>query len=307
MSIKRLLDQVFFEVPDAVFDLTTGTVGIKKNGNIVTGNVTTNEEDGKANVEIMHNVLSEFGMSIPAFGIKVPLSEVRVGDIVVFANKQIGGFTEKVNEKSLGIRKLDGTLTSDYTPPKVNVNLTGASNVTVVRSLLGDQNGGSFAGLQNSLLPLLMMSKKKGGNMESKLSKLVPLLMMSNGFGGQQSAEAANIFSNPTTLMMMMSKDREFEDILPLLMMTGGLGVQGQQTQQGAMNPMMMMALMGDGDKSDMLPLLAMSGAFGGGQQAGINPMMMMMLMGDKSPFGDLFGGATPKKNSEVSQYFGKE
>ena len=307
MSIKRLLDQVFFEVPDAVFDLTTGTVGIKKNGNIVTGNVTTNEEDGKANVEIMHNVLSEFGMSIPAFGIKVPLSEVRVGDIVVFANKQIGGFTEKVNEKSLAIRKLDGTLTPDYTPPKVNVNLTGASNVTVVRSLLGDQNSGSFAGLQNSLLPLLMMSKKKGGNMESKLSKLVPLLMMSNGFGGQQSAEAANIFSNPTTLMMMMSKDREFEDILPLLMMTGGLGVQGQQAQQGAMNPMMMMALMGDGDKSDMLPLLAMSGAFGGGQQAGINPMMMMMLMGDKSPFGDLFGGATPKKNSEVSQSFGKE
>ena len=307
MSIKRLLDQVFFEVPDAVFDLTTGTVGIKKNGNIVTGNVTTNEEDGKANVEIMHNVLSEFGMSIPAFGIKVPLSEVRVGDIVIFANKQIGGFTEKVNEKSLAIRKLDGTLTSDYTPPKVNVNLTGASNVTVVRSLLGDQNGGSFAGLQNSLLPLLMMSKKKGGNMESKLSKLVPLLMMSNGFGGQQSAEAANIFSNPTTLMMMMSKDREFEDILPLLMMTGGLGVQGQQAQQGGMNPMMMMALMGDGDKSDMLPLLAMSGAFGGGQQAGINPMMMMMLMGDKNPFGDLFGGATPKKNSEVSQYFGKE
>ena len=307
MSIKRLLDQVFFEVPDAVFDLTTGTVGIKKGGNIVTASVTTNDEDGKSTIEIMHNVLSEFGMAIPAFGIKVPLNEVRVGDIVIFANKQVGGFAEKVNEKSLAIRKLDGTLTSDYTPPKVNVNLTGASNVTVVRSLLGDQNGGSFAGLQNSLLPLLMMSKKKGGNMESKLSKLVPLLMMSNGFGGQQSAEAANIFSNPTTLMMMMSKDREFEDILPLLMMTGGLGVQGQQTQQGAMNPMMMMALMGDGDKSDMLPLLAMSGAFGGGQQAGINPMMMMMLMGDKNPFGDLFGGATPKKNSEVSQYFGKE
>ena len=307
MSIKRLLDQVFFEVPDAVFDLTTGTVGIKKGGNIVTASVTTNDEDGKSTIEIMHNVLSEFGMAIPAFGIKVPLNEVRVGDIVIFANKQVGGFAEKVNEKSLAIRKLDGTLTSDYTPPKVNVNLTGASNVTVVRSLLGDQNGGSFAGLQNSLLPLLMMSKKKGGNMESKLSKLVPLLMMSNGFGGQQSAEAANIFSNPTTLMMMMSKDREFEDILPLLMMTGGLGVQGQQTQQGTMNPMMMMALMGDGDKSDMLPLLAMSGAFGGGQQAGINPMMMMMLMGDKSPFGDLFGGATPKKNSEVSQYFGKE
>ena len=268
MSIKRLLDQVFFEVPDAVFDLTTGTVGIKKNGNIVTANITTNDEDGKSTIEVMHNVLSEFGMAIPAFGIKVPLNEVRVGDIVIFANKQVGGFAEKVNEKSLAIRKLDGTLTSDYTPPKVNVNLTGASNVTVVRSLLGDQNGGSFAGLQNSLLPLLMMSKKKGGNMESKLSKLVPLLMMSNGFGGQQSAEAANIFSNPTTLMMMMSKDREFED---------------------------------------MLPLLAMSGAFGGGQQAGINPMMMMMLMGDKSPFGDLFGGATPKKNSEVSQYFGKE
>ena len=307
MSIKRLLNQVFFEVPDAVFDLTTGTVGIKKNGNIVTANITTNDEDGKSTIEVMHNVLSEFGMAVPAFGIKVPLNEVRVGDIVIFANKQVGGFAEKVNEKSLSIRKLDGTLTSDYTPPKVNVNLTGASNVTVVRSLLGDQNGGSFAGLQNSLLPLLMMSKKKGGDVESKLSKLVPLLMMSNGFGGEQSTEAANIFSNPTTLMLMMSKDGEFEDILPLLMMTGGLGGQGQQAQQGGMNPMMMMALMGDGDKSDMLPMLAMSGAFGGAQQGGMNPIMMMALMGDKSPFGDLFGGSASKKNPEVSQYFGKD
>ena len=152
-----------------------------------------------------------------------------------------------------------------------------------------------------------MMSKKKGGDVESKLSKLVPLLMMSNGFGGEQSTEAANIFSNPTTLMLMMSKDGEFEDILPLLMMTGGLGGQGQQAQQGGMNPMMMMALMGDGDKSDMLPMLAMSGAFGGAQQGGMNPMMMMALMGDKSPFGDLFGGSASKKNPEISQYFGKD
>ena len=105
MSIKRLLDQVFFEVPDAVFDLTTGTVGIKKGGNIVTASVTTNDEDGKSTIEVMHNVLSEFGMAIPAFGIKVPLNEVRVGDIVIFANKQVGGFAEKVNEFGFDFEK----------------------------------------------------------------------------------------------------------------------------------------------------------------------------------------------------------
>ena len=106
MSIKRLLDQVFFEVPDAVFDLTTGTVGIKKNGNIVTANITTNDEDGKSTIEVMHNVLSEFGMSIPAFGIKVPLSEVRVGDIVVF-EKFAGTEIKDGSEEFLIVREDD--------------------------------------------------------------------------------------------------------------------------------------------------------------------------------------------------------
>ena len=149
MSIKRLLNQVFFEVPDAVFDLTTGTVGIKKGGNIVTASVTTNDEDGKSTIEVMHNVLSEFGMSIPAFGIKVPLSEVpydewggfQVARTIEDAGYDTVKIPKNVKTFSPAMRELEAALKSGRFQHDGNPILAWMVGNTVARE---DANGNVF-------------------------------------------------------------------------------------------------------------------------------------------------------------------
>jgi hypothetical protein len=110
---------------------------------------------------------------------------------------------------------------------------------------------------------------------------------------------AANIANNPLVLMALMNGDEGgLEKVLPLLLMTGGLG-GGAAAGGAAANPMAAMlpfllmkdggfgGLGGKGGKMDPMMLMAMSGGFGGGA-GGMNPMLMMALMGD----GDLFGSA---------------
>lgn len=49
---------------------------------------------------------------------------------------------------------------------------------------------------------------------------------------------------------------------------------------------MMMSMMSGDKSKmEDMLPMLMLTGGLGGGNAGGMNPLMLMMLMGDKTPF----------------------
>merc|ERR1711881_657309 len=75
-------------------------------------------------------------------------------------------------------------------------------------------------------------------------------------------------------------------DLLPLMLMGGGMG--GQGGAMGGMDPMMMMLLLGDDSSSstsDLLPLMMMGGMGGqqaGGQAGAMNPMMMMLLLDDE-------------------------
>merc|ERR1711879_971520 len=67
-------------------------------------------------------------------------------------------------------------------------------------------------------------------------------------------------------------------DLLPLMMMGGGMG--GAAGGMGSMLPLLMM----DGSSSsssDLLPLMMMSGGMGGGAAGGMDPMMMMLMMDD--------------------------
>jgi len=70
----------------------------------------------------------------------------------------------------------------------------------------------------------------------------------------------------------------KFDDLLPLMMMNGGFGGQGN----GQIDPMMMM-LMSDSDSdSSLLPLLMMQqGGMGGMNGGQMDPMMMMLLLKD--------------------------
>jgi len=80
---------------------------------------------------------------------------------------------------------------------------------------------------------------------------------------------------DPMMMMMLMGDKGGMKDMLPMMMMSGGLNGQG-----APMDPMMMMTLMGDdaGSMKDLLPLMMMNG-----NGAPMDPMMMMTLMGDDS------------------------
>merc|ERR1711981_985897 len=84
-----------------------------------------------------------------------------------------------------------------------------------------------------------------------------------------------------------MGSKSSMKDLLPLMMMSGGMGGAGGA---GGMDPMMMMLMLGDDSSSsssssmkDLLPLMMMSGGMGGtaGAQGGMNPLLMMSLMED--------------------------
>ncbi len=75
------------------------------------------------------------------------------------------------------------------------------------------------------------------------------------------------------TMLMLLSDGGSKEDLLPFLLMSGGLN-----GQQGQMNPMMLMALQDSTD--DLLPLLLMQQ--GGALGEGFNPLMLLAMGGDK-------------------------
>lgn len=87
------------------------------------------------------------------------------------------------------------------------------------------------------------------------MTKVVSVLNMA---GVNTAPSAAQPFGNALPFLMMMDDNASMEDVLPLMMMSGGMG---------QMNPMMMYFLMSqsngsdsdnDNDKNSMLPLLMM-------------------------------------------------
>ena len=93
-----------------------------------------------------------------------------------------------------------------------------------------------------------------GFNFVTKIVNLMDNLNIAN------SANAENPFGNILPLMLL-SKDNNMEDMLPLLFMSNG----NFKSEDLMSNPMMMYFLMKDGKSNDMLPLLLMgnSGLFG--------------------------------------------
>lgn len=83
------------------------------------------------------------------------------------------------------------------------------------------------------------------------VTKIVNLM---DSFNIANSANAENPFGNILPLMLL-SKDSDMNDMLPLLLMSNG----NFKSEDLMSNPMMMYFLMKDGKSNDMLPLLLMS------------------------------------------------
>jgi hypothetical protein len=213
---KKLMERFFRPVPDAVWDLMTGKIGVKGTDGIYTCEV---KEDGTAQVSL--NLFDQFGMAIPAFAQSTPAEAVNVGDLI-YGSRGLLGWVVSKKEKSYELMKPEGTK-SHWTPPKVSL-LGFDSGVMVLKSLISMLPGGStgIQNMQGMLLPLMMMG---GDTMD--LGGMLPLILMSQMGGVSTDPAAPNINANafsqmlPMMVMMQMMKGK---GTLPGGSKTGGGG-----------------------------------------------------------------------------------
>jgi hypothetical protein len=266
---NKFLSRMFRKIDGIVWDLTTGNIGISDAAGIYTINevsaaivatpaipstATTDAVEAvaasKAEFQVNVNPFEQFGMAIPGFATQVPFTNIKLKDIIVGDNGILGWVVDKKNA-SLTLMTHTGTV-KQFVPPKVTIG--GGDGVLVVQSLV-NLAGDGFAGLQGSLLPLMMM----GGDNDN-LGDILPMLLFSQTQGAGNNATSAML---PMLMMMKTLKGGEggssIDKLLPLMMM-GGLGGAGGGA--GGMNPMMVAMMMGgDGD------------LFGGSKTSGIAPV----------------------------------
>lgn len=238
-AMQKMMDKMFKKVENVVLDMATGGVGIRRGDSIFS--LSSEKVDDKTEYCVGENMFEQLSFDIPAFAQATPLTKVKEGDLVLNASGAPHGWAIKINEKSMKVLKMDGSV-SNVVPSKV-LMMGAGQTVMVVSSLGGDQMG--------NMLPMLMLMDEKGSD-GSALDKLLPLMMM-QGMGGDNPM--GGMMSNPM-MMMMMLKDDDTEGLFsdPMMMMAmsgmmGGGAAQGDSAQAGMMggmmgNPLMMMMLL---------------------------------------------------------------
>jgi hypothetical protein len=205
MSVEKLMGRMFRRVDNVVWDLMTGKLGVRTRD----GEIATCEGEGES-ATISINPFEDFGIAIPAFAQATPIDAVKVGDLIYTSTESPGWIIEikssaakkSTNPKSFRLIRAGGNLSS-WIPPKVQMfGLDGG--VLVVRSLISMLPGGNdgLAGLQGSLMPLMMLG---GDNLD--LDKMLPLMLMSQAGGN-------SAFGGGMMQALMMSKLLGGSDLL---------------------------------------------------------------------------------------------
>jgi hypothetical protein len=241
INTNKFVSRMFRRINGLVWDITTGTVGLKTEQGIYSLKSTPSASDAAVlEHSISVNPFDDFGMAIPAFATQTAHADVEIGEIIVGDSGIIGWVVDKT---AAAFKVLDHNgFQKTYAPPSVQI--LGSQGVLVVRNLFSLTGGASgAAGLASNLMPLLML-----GGGDEKIEKILPLLLMTGQMGGATAGAAPAGGMNPLMLMMLM-KDGGLGgvsgkmDPMMLMALSGGLGGAG-----GGMNPMVMMALMGGGD-----------------------------------------------------------
>ena len=212
----KMQDSYFKKVDGVVYSVMESKIGIQTDEGVVT------IEDGSLTV----NPLAVFNMDIPAYAVRTPLADIRVGDIV--AEKGIGFVTGVLDGKVSVIRP--GGTNASFNPP-TNTMLGGPA-VMVVKNAFG--NGGT---LDPMTLMMLSSLGEDAGDTKGML-----MMMAMGGLGGAGAGMAG---MNPMMMAMMMGGDGDSSDMMKNMML---MQMMQGQTAEGAtvpvMNPLMQMMFM---------------------------------------------------------------
>jgi hypothetical protein len=208
---NKLMNRFFRKVDDAVWDLTSGNMGIRTDDGIAS---LTKDVDG--NYSISLNIFDQMSIAIPAFAQNTKTEDIKIGDLIYTDKKVLGWIIETGVGKnnSFRILKKDGQ-SGTWTPPKVSMmGIADAGGALVLRSLINTLPGGEggLEGFKNNLLPMMFMMGDNGDN--SMMEKMIPMMLMTNGTGGGMG--------NMMQTMMMMFMMSGNAGANPLTSMFGG-------------------------------------------------------------------------------------
>lgn len=177
---EKMMERMFKQVEDAVWDISTGKMGILgKNGSIFS---LVGEGD---DAQVTENLFSEFGMAVPAFAQSVPFDQVQLGDLAYRAGGRPGWVVEK-NPNSLILLNTDsseGTIRRNKT---ITMGMD-QSGVMILRNLF---NLTGASGQQNfqMMLPMLM-----AGSKNEDAGGMVEMMLMMSVMQPQAAATAAPV------------------------------------------------------------------------------------------------------------------
>lgn len=223
-----------------------GGVAVKKKD----GTFVVLQNGGLTNMDTLAIDLDAF------FYLPVDVKDVQPNDVVLTANGGVGFVTGLAEGGVVNVYDVNSEALGSVKPAKHF--LLPNAYVTKVVSLL--TLAGNPAGGNGAFNPLMLLLLSKGGGSKLDMKSLLLMSML-----GGQGGGLAGI--NPLMLVMLLGDEDGggMSDMLPLLLLTGGLGGAGGIGGGITQNPLMLMALMGDkggfgGDLGDMLPLMLLSG-----------------------------------------------
>lgn len=185
INTNSMRDSFFREVSNVALDMQSGKLGVvSKDG------ISVFTKDG-----ISVNPITEMGFKVPAFAMRVAVSDLKEGDIIIgsddptfFVEKTDTGY---VTMSLSGVLQEVGNVTNMF---------FGKNSVLAVKNMFGN-TGGADGGMNQGMMMAMMMgsdSDKAGDGFDMK--KMIMMQMM---MGNQGSADSQ---MNPMMLMMMMGK-----------------------------------------------------------------------------------------------------
>lgn len=200
--VEKLTSRFFRKVDDAVWDMTTGQLGLKSGDSILTL-IGTDDKDA----QVSENLFAAMSVPIPAFSQQLPLAQINFGDII-YGEKGALGWVTKKTAKSVTVMGKQGNSTT-ITPRKVAMlGAAGGDTLMVLRSLIAMTGGtDGLAGLQSSMLPMLMLMGDKEGEDSGDMLSTMLMMQFMGGASGQQAGGLGGM--NPMMMLMMM-KGKDF-------------------------------------------------------------------------------------------------
>lgn len=202
----KLLNRMFKKVENVVIDISTNSIGLKKDGSIFT---VVTDEDGYT---LHENIFDQMSFTFPAFAQAVPIEQVNHLDMVLDSKGEIFGWVIDKKPKTLEVMRTTGQITR-VAPAKAN--LLGAGQTIMVIT-------NTFASMDQNSMQLMMLLGDKDNSTNDTSSKMLPFLMMQQAQQNQQmnpmmlallSQGSSDI--DPMMLAMLMQQQQKPQTYIP--------------------------------------------------------------------------------------------